>query len=69
MQQLPTTCKTCGKKLNVVEIFFNNGLCDKHEASHKHQGKAYCDTCGTPLQGKQAHFIDGLYYCSEHIPH
>jgi hypothetical protein len=69
MQDLRTTCSVCGKKLDVVELFFNDGRCDQHQApKQQSRRKGYCDTCGIPVRGKDAHILDGICYCGEHIP-
>jgi hypothetical protein len=69
MQELRTTCSVCGKQLDVVEVFFGDGRCELHQASgQQSQRKGYCDTCGIPVRGKDAHKLDGLWYCGEHIP-
>lgn len=68
VEDLPTHCRTCGKKLDVVEVFFNDGYCSLYEraAAQAHQ-KCVCDTCATPLSGKHVHSLHGLSYCDEHI--
>ena len=66
-EQLPTHCKTCGKRLDAVEILFNKGYCAIHEGASSKK-RAYCEICATPLRGREAHYIDGLYYCSNHVP-
>lgn len=39
MQELRTTCSVCGKKLDVVEVFFGDGRCELHQASGQQSRK------------------------------
>lgn len=71
VEDLPTHCSVCGKKLDVVEVLFNGlrGYCSTHESGATQvRQKPVCDICAMPLRGRHAHYVDGLYYCDEHIP-
>ena len=71
VEKLPTHCSVCGKKLDAVEVLFHGvrGYCFLHErGANQEIQKRVCDVCATPLPGKHAHYLHGLYYCDEHIP-
>ena len=47
-KKIPTHCPVCGKKLDVVDIFFHDGYCKKHEPKRTPDRRLPPERCDDP---------------------